>query len=66
MWEFFLCNVEITSVEKKLKTLNVAKDSTIDWISSKFLKDGALVIVTPLISIINVLIKIDPFLRNAR
>lgn len=66
MWEFFLCNVEITSVEKKLKTLNVAKDSTIDWISSKFLEDGALVIVTLLISIINVLIKVDPFLRNAR
>ena len=39
-----LHNVDVTSVEKNSKNLDVAKVSGIDQISSRFLKDGAPVI----------------------
>ena len=53
----------MTSLEKILKTLDVAKASTIDQICSKFLKTVAPVTANLLINIINMSIKRD---RNAR
>ena len=42
---FVLHNVVIISVEKILKNLDIAKDSGIDQISTRFLKDSATVIL---------------------
>ena len=45
MWRFCIiqCYVEVTSIEKILNNLDVAKASRTDQISAKFLEDGALV-----------------------
>ena len=59
--DFVLHNVDITSVEKILKNLDVAKASGIDQISARFLKDGATVITVHLANIINLSIKLDTF-----
>ena len=59
--DFVLHNVDITSVEKILKNLDVAKASGIDQISARFLKDGATVIAVHLANIINLSIKLDTF-----
>ena len=58
--DLVLHNVDITSVEKIFKSLDVAKVSGIDQISARFLKDGA-VIAIHLANIINLLIKLDTF-----
>ena len=54
-------NVDITSVEKILKNLDVAKACRIDQISARFLKDGAPVIAIHLANIINLSIELDTF-----
>ena len=54
-------NVDVTSVEKILKNLDVAKASGIEQISARFLKDGAPIIATHLANIINLSIKLDTF-----
>ena len=59
--DFVFHNVDITSVEKILKNLDVAKASGIDQISTRFLKDGAPVIAIHLPNIINLSIKLDKF-----
>ena len=41
---FVVHNIDVTTVDKILKNLGVAKASGIDQISAKFLKDGAPVI----------------------
>ena len=56
MWNFVLCNVDVTIVGKILKNLDVAKPSGIYQF-----KDGTPVIVIHLVNIINVLIKLDTF-----
>ena len=56
MLNFALHNVDITSIEKVLKTLDSTKASEIDQIS--VLKDGAPVIAIHLANIINLSIKI--------
>ena len=58
---FVFLNVEVTSVKKILKTLDVAKASRINQISAKILKDDAPVIATDLTNIINLPIKLDTF-----
>ena len=50
--DFVLHNLEVTSIEKILKNLDVARVSVIDQISAKFLKDGALVTAVHLLNII--------------
>ena len=50
--DFVLHNFEVTSVEKILKNLDVARVSVIDQISAKFLKDGAVVAAVHLLNII--------------
>ena len=57
----FYINVDVTSVEKILKNLDVAKASRIDQISAKFFKDCAQVIAIHLANIINLVIKLDIF-----
>ena len=59
--DFVLHNAEITSVEKILKSLDVAKNSGIDQISARFLKDGAPVTAIHLANIIDLSIKLDTF-----
>ena len=54
-------NVDVTTVDKILKNLDVVKASGIDQISVIFLKDGAPVIAIYLASIINLSIKLDNF-----
>ena len=54
-------NVEITSVEKILKNLNVVKATRIDQISSKFIKGDVPVTAIHLFNIINLSIKLDNF-----
>ena len=61
MWELFLHNIDITSVEKILKNFDVVKTSGIDQISARFLKDGTPVIAICLANIINLSIKLDIF-----
>lgn len=58
---FVFLNVEVTSVKKILKTLDVATASRINQISAKILKDDAPVIATDLTNIINLPIKLDTF-----
>ena len=58
--KIFFHNVEVTSVEKILKNLDVAKASKMNQISTKVLKDDTPVIVTYLSNFTNL------FLRNAR
>ena len=61
-WEDFVFhNVDIKSVEKILKNLDVAKAPGLDQISARFLKDGAPVISIHLANIINLSIKLDTF-----
>ena len=57
--DFVLHNVDVTSVEKILKNLDVTKASGIDQTSARFLKDGAPVIAIHLANIINLSIKLD-------
>ena len=57
---FVLHNIEITTVDKILKNLDVSKASGADQISAKFLKDGAPVIAIHLANI-NLSIKLDTF-----
>ena len=64
--DFILHNVEVTSVEKILKSLDVAKASIIDQVSAKFFEDGPPVIAIYLANIINLLVKLDNFHRNAK
>ena len=52
-------NVKVTTIDKISKNLDVAKDSGIDQISAKFLKEGAPVIVTYLANITNLFLKLD-------
>ena len=59
--DFVLHNVDVTSVEKILKNLDVTKASGIDQTSARFLKDGAPVIAIHLTNIINLSIKLDTF-----
>ena len=59
--DFVLHNVDITSVEKILKNLDVPRTSGIDQISARFLKNGAPVIAIHLANIINLSIKLDTF-----
>ena len=59
-------NAEVTSVEKVLITLDVAKASGIDQISAKVFKHGAPVIAIYLAYIINLLIKLDTFLSQCK
>ena len=59
--DFALHNVEITSVEKILKNLNVVKATRIDQISSKFIKGDVPVTAIHLFNIINLSIKLDNF-----
>ena len=59
--DFVLHNVDITSVEKILNNLGVAKASRIDQIFARFLKDGAPVIAIHLANIINLSIQLDTF-----
>ena len=54
-------NIDVTTVDKILKNLDVAKASGIDQISAKFLKDGAPVIAIHLANMVNLLIKRDTF-----
>ena len=54
-------NVEITSVEKILKNLNVVKATRIDQISPKFLKGDVPVTAIHLFNIINLSIKLHNF-----
>ena len=59
--DFFLHNLKVTSVEKILNNLHIAKAFGIDHISAKFLKDGAPVIAVHLANIINLSKKLDIF-----
>ena len=59
--DFVLHHVNITSVEKIFKKLNVAKASGIDQISARFLYDGYLVIASHLAYSINLSKKLDTF-----
>ena len=59
--DFVLRNIDITTVEKILENLDVAKASGTDQISVKFLKNSAPVIAIHLAIIINVSIKLDNF-----
>ena len=59
--DFVLHNVDITSVEKTLKKLDVANASGIDQISARFLQDSSPVITIHLANIINLSIKLDEF-----
>ena len=58
---FILDYVDVLTVYKILKNLDVTKPSEIDQISAKFLKDGALVIAVHLVNIVNLPIKLDIF-----
>ena len=55
--DFVLHNVDVTSIEKILKNLDVAKAFGIDQISARFLKEGAPVIANNVANIINLSIK---------
>ena len=50
--DFVLHNVEVTTIDKILKNVDIDKALGIDQISAKFLKDGALVIAIILYYII--------------
>ena len=58
---FVVHNIDVTTVDKILKNLDVAKASGIEQISAKFLKDGAPVIAIHLANMVNLLIKRDTF-----
>ena len=57
--DFVLHNVEVVTVENILKNWDTTKAFGINQISSKFLKDGAPVIVIHLANIINLSITLD-------
>ena len=59
--DFVLHNVDVTTVDKILKNLDVAKASEIDQISANFLEDGAPVIAINITNIINLSIKPNIF-----
>ena len=61
MSDFVLHKVGITSVEKILKNLDVAKASRIDQISARCLKDGVPAIAIHLANIIKLSIKLNTF-----
>ena len=63
---FVLHNVDVTTADKILKKLDVAKSFGIDQISAKFLKDGALVVAIHLANIINLLKKPDTILSKCK
>ena len=58
---FVVHNIDVTTVDKILKNLDIAKASGIEQISAKFLKDGAPVIAIHLANMVNLLIKRDTF-----
>ena len=58
---FVLHNADITSVEKILKKLDVAKAYGIDQISARFLKGHAPIIAIHLANMINLPIKLNTF-----
>ena len=62
--DFVLHNVEVRSVEKILKNLDVAKSDELDQIPDKFLKDSAQVI--PLANTIKLPIKLDTSLLQCK
>ena len=64
--DFVLHNVDITSVEKILKNLNVGTVSGINQISTRFLKDGAPVIAIYVANIIDMSIKLDTILSQCK
>ena len=59
--DFVLHNVDVPTVDKVQKNLDVAKTFGIDQISAKFLKDGAPVMAIDLPNIINLSIRLDTF-----
>ena len=61
MWGFVLHYVNVPSVEKILKNLDVSRTSRTDQISMNFFKYGAPKIVLDLANIINMSIKLDTF-----
>ena len=64
--DFALHNVDVTSIEKILKNLVVAKAYKIDHISARFLKEVSPVIAIHLADIINLSIKLDTFLSQCK
>ena len=64
--DFVLHNVDITSVEKILKNLNVGTVFGINQISTRFLKDGAPVIAIYVANIIDMSIKLDTILSQCK
>ena len=61
MWGFCFHNVNVASVEKILKNLDVAKASKIEQISARFFKGSAAVIAIHLANVINLPTKVDIF-----
>ena len=59
--DFALLNVNVASVEKILKNLDVAKASKIEQISARFFKGSAAVIAIHLANVINLSTKVDIF-----
>ena len=59
--DFAQHNVDVLTIEKTINNLDVAKDSGIDQISVKFLKDGDPVVAIYLVITANVSIKLDIF-----
>ena len=59
--DFVLHNVNVTTIDKILKSLDISKAFGIDHISVKFLNDGALVIANHLANITNLSITLNTF-----
>ena len=54
---FELCNATLETIKKILACLDSSKAPGLDKISSKFLKDGAVVLALPLCNVVNLSIK---------
>ena len=61
MWGLYSANVDVTTCDKILKNLDVAKASGIDQVSAKLLKNVVPVIAIHLTNIINLSIKLNTF-----
>ena len=59
--DFVLRNVEVTTVDKILKNLDIANTLGIDQIPATFFKDGAPITVIPFANVINLSINLDTF-----
>ena len=59
--DFVLHSVDVATIDKILKNLDVAKTSEIDQISVKFFQNGASTIAIHLSNIISLSIKLDTF-----